>query len=174
MLSSIENTRRDDAIVPNPGSLLLDVKQPIPSTELARREAGDIHSTEVVRRDAGSGPLLRSLEDHEIGPPNSFGSAASQNAQSFYQRSQPGSMKSCGGTEPLPGAVGSTSDVSLLEVREQLRAQQASMEELQRAVRDVQMSVTRLETRVDDVDYQWQHSQQVGFGPEYYQAYSSR
>ena len=59
-------------------------------------------------------------------------------------------------------AAGSCADVSLPEVLTQLRAQSASMEELQRAVRELQDAAVLPEARVSGLGTQWQHQEQVG------------
>ena len=145
-----------------------------PSTEPARREEtsatpGPVESAgekldELLRAQRAVSPIAQAL-----GPPDSFGSATSNTLQrcSYYATSKSGSPPQPGSEEPLSGQTGSSKDVPLSEVLSQLRAQQASNQELMGAVGDLQDATVRLEARVSDLETHWSHHQQVV--PEYYE-----
>ena len=155
------------------------------STELARRIDVPPRPTEVSRRPESIQTLSRSLVApgleaelaHMIetgpgrefrGPPDSFGSAASNaEQQSFYKApSTPGTPLSRGRGEFPPRVDDSPPEVSLSEVMSELRAQKASIEELRRAMTDVQDGQVRLEPRVTDLEVQWKFQEQVEQGTE--------
>ena len=104
-------------------------------------------------------------------PPSSFGSANSEQGTSFYGKTK---TERAVAAEPNPTMAGSSSDVTMDGVMNELRAQSATNEKLTRAIQELQDSASRLETRVSEIEYQWQHEEQVGPSTHYYDVSTPR